>query len=109
MARLPAGSTIGFETTDMFGADAVDAAPVWGLNNGEWVEIIFILINGADITDLISQLNTRGARVGIHIQRLCLDGEPRAAGVTPIPAPPVFAVCAVGRGMVGFFRRRHGS
>ena len=106
---LPGGNMIGFETTDGFALDAADPSPVNGLNNGEYVEIVFELMGGGDINTVIAQLSDfTTLRVGIHIQQLGLDGEESASGSTIIPAPPALALCALGLGMVGWVKRRTG-
>ena len=105
---LPGGNKIGFETHAGFALDANNPSPKFGLGNGEYVDIIFELIDGQTINDTLAAMgDISHLRVGIHIQQLGLDGEYSASAVTTVvPVPPALALGALGLGMVGFLRRR---
>jgi hypothetical protein len=98
---LPSGNTIGFVTTAGFSADS--AAPVEpnGVNPGEWVKIIFNLINGKTYSDTIAALdNHKDLRIGIHVQGFA-DGESEAFVNDGTPVPEPGTMMLLGSGLVG--------
>jgi len=114
-AVLPGGQNIGFETEEMDGAlwaaDAENPGTYYGLSNGEYVDVIFSLLPGGTVAQVIQQmgndLNGNGIldiRVGAHIQRLGADGEDSGSVVT-VPAPGAAVLGVIGLGLVGRVRR----
>ena len=109
-ADLPGGNTIGFSTTQMdgalFGIDAENPGPMWGISNGEHVDVIFDLINGHTFIDALNDMISREILVGAHIQALGTEEEDFSIGTATIPAPGAFLLGALGLGLVGWVKRR---
>ena len=107
--ELPGASIIGFETTTYLGSNlAIGAAKpgtTWGLNNGEYVDIIFDLIGGDPVSDIIKMVSNGTIRVGTHIQSIG-ENEFSASAVTPIPAPGAGVLAALGLMTAGYVKKR---
>ena len=101
---LPAGNTLipPFQTTEGFSADSDSPPPLNGVNPGEWVAIIFNLVNGATLDDVIDDLNDGTLRIGAHIIAFP-DGSSEAA--VNVPEPATLVVLGIG-GLLALLRRR---
>ena len=66
--ELPGAGMIGFETTTYFGSKlaigAANPGTTWGLNNGEYVDIVFDLIGGDTVGDIIAFMPNGTIRIG---------------------------------------------
>lgn len=91
---LPGGNTltIPFNVTVGFLASADNPAPSKGVNPGQWVAIVFSLINGATYQDVIDDMGNGSLRIGMHVIGQA-DGDSDAfinngddTPVVPLPA-----------------------
>lgn len=104
--NLPSGETIGFYADREFTIGALAPPPENGVNPVdapplEWVKIRFNLRSGANLEDVISELQSGALRVGIHIISLP-DGSSESAIM--IPEPATLSLLAVGA--AALLRRR---
>lgn len=85
--NLPGGDLLSppFETTEGFAADAEPPAQPNGANPGEWVKIIFDLINGQTLADTLAALDDGSLRIGLHVQGFSGGGSESFVNV-PEPA-----------------------
>ena len=86
-----------------FLADSDPPAQPNGVNPGEFLTIIFNLINGQTFADVINELDTADElRIGIHVQGFANGGSESFVNV---PAPGALGVSALA-GLVALRRRR---
>ena len=80
--------------------------PKWGINEGEYLGVIFNLQNGSTFQDVINQLNEGSLRIGMHAKGQSFVNEANTPVQTPIPGSMLFA----GTGLLGLwaFKRRRG-
>lgn len=110
---LPGGNALtpDFQTTAGFLADAGNQAPTDGVNPGEWVAIIFDLINGQTFADTIAALALGGAdgglRIGLHVIALSDGGSESYVNgpINPVPLPAGLVLFLSGLAGVGFLGR----
>jgi hypothetical protein len=91
-ANLPAGNNAipPFVTTNNFSADSNSGPPgvmVNGVNPNEYVMIVFNLINGKMLNDVLADLTDGDLRTGIHVQGYASGGSESFVNGTPIPEP----------------------
>ena len=100
--NLPAGEMLvpPFETSQGFLSDSDPPASGNGVNPGEWLAIVFDLLEGKTLGNVLDELNDDTLRVGIHVISLP-DGSSESA-VTPEPVTLIF----MGLGGWTLLRRR---
>lgn len=107
--ELPAADLIGFETTVYLGSklavDSENPGILWGLNDGEYVDIVFDLVGGESVADIIALVTDRTIRIGAHIQSIG-ENEFSASAVAPIPAPGAGVLAAIGLMTAGYVQKR---
>ncbi|MCH7702620.1 MAG: hypothetical protein IID37_13130 [Planctomycetes bacterium] len=106
---LPGGNNLlpPFEVTAGFLADADSPPSSNGVNPGESLGIVFDLMGGGTLADVISELNSAELRIGIHVQGFAGGGsESFVNPPVPIPAPGAVALAALGLGAVAWIKRR---
>ncbi|MHC5139553.1 MAG: PEP-CTERM sorting domain-containing protein [Planctomycetota bacterium] len=87
--NLPGGKSIDpqFIATTGFSIEPVNPEPTWGVEPGEWVEIVYSLQSGKTYANIIEELNTETLRIGIHVQSFENGGS--ESFITPEPATMV--------------------
>jgi hypothetical protein len=95
--NLPAGNnaTPPFEATAGFTADSDAPAQPNGVNPGETVTIIFNLLAGGTLQDVLDELGDGRLRIGVHVQGFESGGS-EAFVNTPLPEPGTLALLAAG-------------
>jgi hypothetical protein len=88
--NLPGGKSINpeFIATTAFSIEPVNPEPKWGVNPGEWLEIVYSLQSGKHYDNIIQELNNQTLRIGIHVQSFA-DGGSESFVNTPEPATMV--------------------
>ena len=84
--NLPGGKSIDpqFIATTGFSIEPLNPEPHWGVEPGEWVEIVYSLQSGKDYANIIEELNNADLRIGIHVQSYADGGS--ESFITPEPA-----------------------
>ncbi len=84
LGNLPAGNTlpVAFETA--FYVESDPAAPKWGINPDEKLQVYFSLQAGKDFGDVIAGLTSQEFRIGLHVIALP-DGSSEATITVPEP------------------------
>lgn len=102
---LPGGNAISppFQTTAGFSADSDPSASSNGVNPGETLGVLFDLVGGKDLGDVISDLDSGALRIGIHVQAF-EDGD--SESFINIPAPSAVVLGMLGLSAVGLIRKR---
>ncbi len=102
--NLPGGDTVvpPFEVTEAFLAEAIPEPPTTGVGPGEQVTIVFDLIGGGTLADVIDELNDGTLRIGIHV--IAFDSGFSEGFMTPEPTS--VALLALGALMLLPRRRR---
>jgi hypothetical protein len=106
-ANLPGGNNVTppFVATTGFSADSDPPVEQYGVNPGEYVQILFDLQTGMMYADVLSNLTSGDLRIGIHVQAFS-DGASASFVNTPIPAPGAFLLATLGVGCLRWFRMR---
>jgi hypothetical protein len=106
---LPGGNLASppFVATQTFLAGAENPSSTNGVNPGEFVTIVFTLINGKNYSDTLSAISSGELRFGLHVQAIDpanTNGSDSFVNTVPIPA----AAWLLGSGLVGLvaIRRR---
>ena len=90
---LPAGNdlTLVFQKPPDFMAGADNPAPENGVNPStapdpdEWVAVVFDLVSGSTVSDVLDDLGDRSLRIGMHVIAFS-DGSSESAVTAPEPA-----------------------
>ncbi len=84
-----------FRTTEGFSAEPSAPPAKWGINPGEWVQLVYNLDEGATFEDVIAELDSGiDLRIGIRIQSL--PGEPGSCSALNTPEPATLLLLAIG-------------
>lgn len=114
--NLPAGNDLipVFQKPPAFMASADNPAPANGINAttdpdpDEWVAIVFDLVEGNSISDVMNNLADESLRIGVHVIAFP-DGSSESAstgGEESIPEPATLAVLLAGAVLVKLRRKR---
>lgn len=93
-----------FQVTAGFLADSDPPVQPNGVNPGETVEIIFSLMGGGTLGDVLAELADGSLRIGIHVQGYGSGGSESLVNI-PIPEPGTLALLGVGLSAIGARRR----
>ena len=109
--NLPGGDLLipAFEVTKGFLAEAVPSAAMNGVGPLEEVGIMFDLINGGTLQDVLDELADGTLRVGIHVIAFASGGsESFVIEDTPIPEPTsaLLLIAGISAASLGRSRRR---
>lgn len=118
--NLPGGNAINFNTTSGFLADSDPPTQPNGVNPGETLGVVFNLIGGQTLADVIAALNlglanpgvdvTGGLRIGIHVQGFANGGSESFVNgppdTPPVPLPAPVALGLAGLAPLALRRRR---
>ena len=88
--NLPGGKSITpeFIATTAFSIEPLNPEPEWGVELGEWVEIVYLLQSGKTYANIIEELNNADLRIGTHVQSFENGGSESFVNV-PEPATMV--------------------
>ena len=105
--NLPAGNNAAppFVATTGFTADSNTPVQPMGVNPGEFVTIVFDLLSGGTLQDVLDELADGRLRIGVHVQGFA-DGGSESLVNTPLPEPGVLALLAMGLGGLARAGRR---
>ena len=93
-----------FVTTMGFSADSDPPTQPLGVNPSESLGILFDLMAGQTIADVVSQLNTGQLRIGIHVQGFASGGSESFVNI--IPEPGAVTLFGIGLLVTGQALRR---
>ena len=95
--NLPAGNNASppFDATAGFTADSNPPVQPMGVNPGETVTIIFNLMAGGTLADVLAELADGSLRIGVHVQGYASGGS-EAFVNTPLPEPAASALLVAG-------------
>lgn len=101
--NLPGGRSMGpqFIASQGFSIKPIDPAPYWGVEPGEWVEIMYSLQSGTTYANIIDELNNADLRVGIHVQAYADGGSESFVNV-----PEMATMSLLGLGGLALRKRR---
>jgi len=104
--NLPGGEMADppFETTLGFSADSDPPVEPLGVNPGERLGIVFDLMEGKTIPDVLDDLRTGALRIGIHVQGFASGGSESFINI-PLPEPGTFTLCLLGAAALARRRR----
>jgi len=107
-ANLPSANNASppFVTTAGFSADSDPPVQPNGVNPGEQLGIIFNLQSGKTYGNVLSDLESTGLRIGIHVQGFASGGSESFVNNGIIPVPGAILLGGIGVGLVGWLRRR---
>lgn len=101
-AMLPGGQPLGFTPHNSFGIFADPARPKNGLETGEFISILFDLVDGVSFDNIITEIDNQSLGIGIHTQSLPGGGS---ASFTTIPEPLSLALLGIGTILIRNKRR----
>jgi hypothetical protein len=92
--NLPGGESIDpkFIATTALSIEPVNPEPYWGIEPGEWVEIVYSLKADKTYENIIEELENADLRIGIHVQSYADDGSESFVNV---PEPASMALLAL--------------
>jgi len=97
--NFPGGNLLTPKFVEAYGVGAVSPSTKNGLAVGEYMDVIFTLNSSYSYDDLISELNEKNTRVGIHVQSIGSDATSESFIATPppiIPEPMTCLLLAIG-------------
>lgn len=102
---LPGGNLVSpaFEVTAGFLAEAVPTPAMTGVGPGETVDIMFNLMGGGTLQDVVDELNDGRIRIGLHV--IAFDSGGSESFMTPEPATGMLLIA----GAAGILIRRRSS
>ncbi len=106
---LPGGNNYGFNNTQTFLTNelANNPSPKWGVTSGEWVKVVFALINGKNFSDTVNALNSGTLKIGLHVQNIPPTGNSNSfINTPPVPAPAAIILGMIGISCIGWVKRR---
>jgi hypothetical protein len=112
---LPGGNGNPLNFTVDYVYSAVSPRPKNGINPGEQLSIVFNYANGSNFGSIISNLDNRNIRVGVHVQAFESAGSesfiniPHTPPPTSVPEPSSISLMLLGFSILGgaaFFRRK---
>lgn len=104
---MPGGENLvpPFATSNQFLAGAINPSPQNGLNStDDSVEIIFSLMGGKDIDEVLSNLRDGSLRVGLHVQAIGTDGKSDSY-VNQVPEPGILILLGLSMTAIGVASR----
>lgn len=95
--NLPAGNNASppFVATAGFTADSNPPTQPMGVNPGETVTIVFNLMSGGTLQDVLDELADGRLRIGVHVQGYASGGSESFVN-TPLPEPAASALLVAG-------------
>ena len=105
--NLPAGNNASpsFVATAGFTADSNPPTQPMGVNPGETVTIIFNLLAGGTLQDVLDELADGRLRIGVHVQGFASGGSESLVN-TPLPEPAAGAFLVAGLAGLALAGRR---
>lgn len=93
--NLPGGKSINpqFIATTAFSIEPLNPEPTWGVEPGEWVQIVYTLQSGKTYADIIDELDDADLRIGIHVQSFTNGGSESFVNV---PEPTTMVLLGLG-------------
>jgi hypothetical protein len=93
--NLPGGKSIDpqFIATTAFSIEPLNPEPEWGVEPGEWVEIVYSLQSGKTYANIIEELNDGDLRIGTHVQAF---GNGGSESFVNVPEPATMALLGLG-------------
>ena len=101
--ELPAGNTVGFQTTVGFLADSDPPVQPNGVNPLETLGVVFDLQAGGTLQDVIAELTDETLRIGIFVQGFAGGGS---ESFVSIPVPEPGTAMLLGLGLLALAGRR---
>lgn len=104
--NLPAGNNASpaFVATAGFTADSLPPVQPNGVNPGETVAIVFDLLSGGSLADVLAELADGRLRIGLHVQGFASSGSESFVN-TPLPEPGALALLALAVAALALRRR----
>ena len=104
--HLPAIDQL-LKLTDIYSTDSDSPTQPEGVNPDEWLGVVFDLVDGKTLGDLLTALENETVVIGIRIQGFADGGsESFVNNTVPIPAPGAIFLGGIGIVLVGWLRRR---
>lgn len=107
-SNLPGGNSITPPFVATYGLTADSNPPIQpnGINPDEWLKVNMALNSGFAFNDVVSALNERGLRIGIHVQGFETGGSESYVNTVPLPAGAyLFGSALIGLAGIGYRRK----